>query len=804
MKFSRAQLVLAALALWATTAVAAPPAPASNALVAPAAPAVATAVLPPPPAPVVPPSGPDLAADLATLQQLSNQAAATSSDDRLAAMAGQVATIENEAQAVAAARQAAVAALDRSIARIVPRRRHALTPAERAALAPLEAQRASLAPQLAQAQGVVSAARGAYSEIAERRREGFSARVLARSDSPVSPRFWDSLGAAVGTDNDRLATMTDEAVDAALAAPEPRGLLALGGGLVLAFVLAFPVRWRLERLGRRKSGEEVNRGFAHTGAGLWVAAVDAGIPTLVAAILQTIAQWAGLLSPEADALSGAAVVATAWAASIMALGRVLATERDASQRLLRISNADARRMRLPLLAVALVTAAGFLLTRLDYVVGASVAATIAANCGLSLAYAGVAAWILLSFSRGHRGRQAPEPEAEPAGAPAWTLIALLLSLAIAITFGAVFAGYTTLAALTASQIFWLSIIAACAYLAMRFVDDLCAAGFGDRGRAMRTLTELFLLRRSTIRQTGVLVSAALQILVLIGALSLALTPFGRSGDLLFANLSELGRPIKMGSATVSLSALAAGVATFVIGLALAHAAQRWIVRRYLPATDWDSGLRNSVTTGVGYVGVGLALACALAASGLGIGQIALIASALSVGIGFGLQQVVQNFVSGVILLVERPVKVGDWINIGGVEGDIRRIRVRATEIETFDRSTVIVPNSDFITKQVQNRTLGEPVGRILLQLSITRPTDAAQARELILKVAAGKKEIVTQPAPGVFIDSIAPSGAVNLSCFFYVAGPRHTYRVRSECYFDIMYALEANDIPFAGLNPPTG
>ena len=120
-------------------------------------------------------------------------------------------------------------------------------------------------------------------------------------------------------------------------------------------------------------------------------------------------------------------------------------------------------------------------------------------------------------------------------------------------------------------------------------------------------------------------------------------------------------------------------------------------------------MRNSVTTGVGYLGVCVAVLCALAASGLGFNQIALVASALSVGIGFGLQQVVQNFVSGVILLVERPVKVGDWVSVGGVEGDIRRIRVRATEIETSDRTTVIVPNSDLITKSVQNKTLGEPL-----------------------------------------------------------------------------------------------
>jgi small-conductance mechanosensitive channel len=817
MTFSRARrLALTWLALWPLFALAPSPAQAAAAPVpavhaappAPPPPATPPVVQPPPAvvaAPIAPPPAAplDVAADLQTLAQLSNQAAATSSDDRLQAMASQAAGIEAQAQAVAAARSGDLAAVGKAIARITPRERRTLTAAERAKAAPLLAQQAALRPQLSQAQAVVTAARNAYSLIAERRRQGFSARLLAKSASPVSPEFWTQLSTAVGPDNDRLAAMSQEAVDAALAAPEPRALAGMAAGLLFALALAFPVRWRLERLGRRKTGEAARSGFARTGAALWLAAVGAGAPTLAAASLHLAAQWGGLLSPEADALADAAVVATAWAAAIGALARVLVTDKDRSHRLLRLSNADAARMRLPLMAVALVTAGGFMLTRLNYVVGASVAATIAANCVLSIAYAAVAAWILISFAHRREEGGAPEVAAEPARAPAWTLISLLLTLAIAVTVGAVFAGYTTLAALTSGQIFWLSIIAASAYLMMRFVDDLCAAAFQDHGRANQALAQLFRLRGATIRQAGVLVSAALQILVLIGALSLALTPFGHSGDLLFANLRELGEPIRFGSATISLSAIAAGVATFIVGLAAAHLVQRWVVRRYLPATDWDAGLRNSVTTGVGYLGVIVAFTCALAATGLGLSQIALIASALSVGIGFGLQQVVQNFVSGVILLVERPVKVGDWVNIGGIEGDIRRIRVRATEIQTFDRSTVIVPNSDLITKSVQNKTLGEPLGRVVLQLSITRPKDVLQARQIILEVAARKPAIVRDPAPSVFIESLAPSGAVNLACFLYVASPRATYGVRSECYFDILYALQANDIPFAGLNPLT-
>ncbi|NEK65268.1 MAG: mechanosensitive ion channel, partial [Xanthomonas perforans] len=106
-------------------------------------------------------------------------------------------------------------------------------------------------------------------------------------------------------------------------------------------------------------------------------------------------------------------------------------------------------------------------------------------------------------------------------------------------------------------------------------------------------------------------------------------------------------------------------------------------------------------------------------------RLALVLSALSVGIGFGLQAITQNFVSGLILLAERPVKIGDWVRIGDQEGDVRKISVRATEIQVGDRSTLIVPNSELITKSVRNMTLSNPMGRVQLQFSVPLETDVA-------------------------------------------------------------------------------
>jgi small-conductance mechanosensitive channel len=652
---------------------------------------------------------------------------------------------------------------------------------------------------------VEAAASSAYDLAAERERDAFSARVFKQSASPVSPAFWTSLQDSAGSDLSRLWSAAQDEVTVALHAREPLAGLALGVALAVAFALMFPLRKLAEKLGRPKSHDRVGHNFARTAHALWIAIVDTAAASLSANILHLGAQWGGLLSERADAMAGAAIVAVTWGAAILALGHATVANKDPNSRLIPAGDDAIARIRTYLWLVAVITGAGFLLTRLNDVVGASVAATVGANCALSLAYVTVVALILVSFGQSRaptKSEVSGETRAEVQGSSAWTLVSLALTAAIVVTLGALFAGYTTLAALISGQIFWLSVLAAATYLLLRFADDLIAVLFKGRGWAARMLFTLFSLRTSTVDQLGVLVSAGLQLIIVVGAVSLALTPFGQSGNILVSHFSQIGHTIHIGSATISPKAVIAGLASLAIGIGLAHLVRGWVVRRYLPVTDWDSGVRNSVATGVGYVGVAIALLCALSAMGLGFKQIALVASALSVGIGFGLQQVVQNFVSGVILLIERPVKVGDWVNIGGLEGDIRSIRVRATEIQTFDRTTLIVPNSDLITKTVQNKTLGDPRGRIQLQLSIANPGDARRATDLILSVAKARDEILQDPEPKVYIDSLTAGGGVNFNCYLYVDSPRNVYKTKSALYFDILEAFIKEGVPFLGTSGP--
>jgi potassium efflux system protein len=192
----------------------------------------------------------------------------------------------------------------------------------------------------------------------------------------------------------------------------------------------------------------------------------------------------------------------------------------------------------------------------------------------------------------------------------------------------------------------------------------------------------------------------------------------------------------------------------------------------------------------------IAIAIALSAIGIGLERVAWVASALSVGIGFGLQAVVQNFVSGLILLAERPVKVGDWVSLGGVEGDIRRINVRATEIQMGDRSTVIVPNSEFITKVVRNVTMAEPLGLVQIKIAVPIAVDAEQVRTHLLEAYRVHDDVLDTPAPNVLLDGIDGANLL-FNATGFVGSPRVVAGVRSSLLFDVLRRLREANITLA-------
>ena len=163
---------------------------------------------------------------------------------------------------------------------------------------------------------------------------------------------------------------------------------------------------------------------------------------------------------------------------------------------------------------------------------------------------------------------------------------------------------------------------------------------------------------------------------------------------------------------------------------------------WLKMTSMGQGARDAMVTIIGYIMFLIALLAGMSAAGFDFGNIAIIAGALSVGIGFGLQNIVNNFVSGLILLFERPIRKGDWIVVGGTEGVVKDIQIRSTRIQTFDRSDVIVPNSELISNQVTNWVLSSKSGRAIIPVGVAYGTDTAKVRDILLAIAEENDHVV--------------------------------------------------------------
>ena len=294
-------------------------------------------------------------------------------------------------------------------------------------------------------------------------------------------------------------------------------------------------------------------------------------------------------------------------------------------------------------------------------------------------------------------------------------------------------------------------------------------------------------------QTAILLSGIVRVALLLAALAMLLVPFGSSPTDLVQSAWRIGSTWRVGEIAIAPGAIGNALLVLVIGLGTLRIVKRWLNDRFLPQTRLEPGMRNSITTLLGYVGGVIVIALAMSALGVGLERIAWVASALSVGIGFGLQAIVQNFISGLILLAERPVRVGDWVVLGDTEGDVRRINVRATEIQLGDRSTLIVPNSEFITKTVRNVTLANAEGRVLLRIPMPLDCPAEIVRQLILESFHAHEHVLEVPKPSVTLEGIQ-SGTLVFLCTAYVPSPRQASGVRSDVLFDVLARLRASQI----------
>ena len=634
-------------------------------------------------------------------------------------------------------------------------------------------------------------------QLATLRRSEFQARLGERTNSILAATFWSELRDGLPRDLQRVAELGSDLTIAAQGTQTAVWLIA-----PLALIAAL---WALRGVLNRATNWLTTRApsgrLRRSLHALIVVLRWTLVFGLMAGTLQGLLAWQpGLPAATEAALSQLAAVL--WFSGFLyGLTSALLCADQSSWRLLPIPDAVAASRRWFPLQVTLASLATWMVERLAPLVNASLSITVALTCLVAL---GMALVVVLALMRAERiWRQELAREGARAR-PAW--LALVGGLNWLVLVGAVaslLAGYVAFGSFAVKQVLWAGIVLGSTYLIAALIDDTLMAWLatpppeapGDAAPADEARTP-----SPPSAQIAVLLSAALRLAVLMFALMLLLAPFGEGPGDLWRRSGQWREGLAIGEFRLQPTAVLQALLVLVLGLGAVRLLRRWLTNRYLPTTALDLGMRTSATSLFGYAGVIVAIALAMSALGIGLERIAWVASALSVGIGFGLQAVVQNFVSGLILLAERPVKVGDWVSLGGVEGDIRRINVRATEIQMGDRSTVIVPNSEFITKIVRNVTLADPIGLVQLKLPVPLGTDPHQVRELLLAAFDANEDVLDTPAPSVLLEGI-DRGQLLFNATGFAKSPRITGGVRSALLFDMLQRLADAGITLSA--PPT-
>jgi len=354
----------------------------------------------------------------------------------------------------------------------------------------------------------------------------------------------------------------------------------------------------------------------------------------------------------------------------------------------------------------------------------------------------------------------PEGSELPAmvGGTWWSIGRLLLSAAVLSSIAFALLGYVALAShihsALAGTCLWLALV----LLAHRFADDLLEAV-----AAPDTATGAWVRRRfglapdATLRGQHIVLLLFDLVLVLFLAVAIPAS-WNVDMDAIMRGFGQLLHGVQVGGVTISLGNIGWAIVAFGACMLLAKLVRSVVRDRVMPTVEAPMPIRQSVDAGLNYAGVIIAILVGIGALGIDFTNLAIVLGALSVGIGLGLQNIANNVISGVILLVERPIKSGDWVTVGGHEGFVRRINIRATEIETFERTHVIVPNSLFLQNPVINRTYSDTSSRIELAFTVAFGTDVTKMETILREAALEHTRVLRVPSPIVRFIRIGQTG----------------------------------------------
>ncbi|GGY50923.1 DUF3772 domain-containing protein [Parvularcula lutaonensis] len=679
-------------------------------------------------------------------------------------------------------------------------------------LAEAEAARAQIALNIAAAERLAG-------RIAELRREAFTEDLFARTPFLISPELWtdalrgfqEGYGNAVAAYRGWYDSTSERGrLDVAFG--------SIIGALVLAIALLVPVRRALNRLiAKRIAGLE-----PYPSRRVILAAVRTAASVLPGVLggffLYEALRLNGAIPEEGEVLARAI-----WFGFIVLLladgvASAVFAPRLPAWRVLRLETRSVFVIRGLLLGSAVVIVVDRVLIRGAEVFGGSPALTTVQE-GLVSMTLGILLFLLARdrlWSRGEdTGAEAAGParviEGEaPPGAPeaparvvapaetsreeprkARTRIRVFVRILAVIAVLAPLVGYTNLGYFIATRTFALFALFGLVWSLRALMREMVR--LADRKFSSKALEEAEGDERLLLSWIGIIIDLlALAVFVPPALLILGAAWADVRGWIVDAFIG-----FEIGNVRISLAKILTAVAIFALLLWLTRQAQKAAETQIFPRSRMDKGVQNSLRTLMGYIGLVIAFAAGVGTLGFDLSNLAIIAGALSVGIGFGLQSIVNNFVSGLILLFERPIKVGDWIITSSGEGIVKRISVRSTEIETFDRSSVIVPNSELISSSVTNWTHKDRIGRIIINVGTAYSSDAKRVIEILEQVARESTDILNYPAPFVVFEDFGAS-SLDFSLRAYIRDVSESLRVRTRLRVAIheRFREEGIEIPF--------
>jgi len=662
-------------------------------------------------------------------------------------------------------------------------------PAEPPAIA---AERASLQAEKNRLESTINGAKALQvranqlsERVQNRRRNLFTSQLFERTTTPLSLELWQRALAETETGWRRFRLLV---ADAARGIDSNALLYAAFITAALIFALLQAISWAGVKHFREWEEETPPPFWQRAASGAWVIILRA-LPLIATAGALYGMLWAlELLTPRVDRIAQAIAVAVVTIAIVGALGTTILAPNRPQWRILPVSDSGAIRINRLILAIAAVYGIDKVFSTLNEVLYMPLATTIAQSSATNILFA----LLLIAVVMTRMGDESTARDDQLnwlrwLRLPGYALAGVIL-LATAV-------GYVAFGRFLAAQVVVTGSILIVVYLLLVWVNAV-----GERIRNGETGTRRLPALPSDTRrreQFALVLTLLLKAVIFVLAFPFILLQWGFDFQDLTGWAQKAFFGFQVGGLNISIATLAGALLVFLVAYVIARVLLSWLDNQVMEPAGLSGGVRDSVRTGLGYVGFILAALVAASYAGLDFSNIAIVAGALSVGIGFGLQSIVNNFVSGLILLAERPIKVGDWVVIGTDQGYVRKISVRATEIETFDRSNVVVPNSVLISEKVQNWTLHNNVGRITISVGVSYASDAERVRDILLEVADEHPQILTHPEPYVWFADFGNS-SLDFKLFCFALNITRQLAIQTDLRIAIMkkFREEGIEIPF--------